>query len=52
MVWSMSHNGSKWVIVERSGMFWVMVHGKEEWKKINEVHYLPERGHDITPLLD
>ena len=28
----------------------IMVHGKEEWKKINEVRYLPERGHDTRVL--
>ena len=52
LVWNMSHDGSMWVIVERSRRFWVVVHGKEKQKKINEVRYLSECGHDITPLLD
>ena len=42
----MSHDGGMWVIVERSGRFWVVVHGKEKWKKENEVRYLTKRGHD------
>ena len=48
----MSQDGGMWAIVERSGRFWVVVHGKEKWKKVNEVRYLTKRGHDITPLLD
>ena len=51
-VWSMRHGGSKWVIIERSGGFWVMIQRKEKRKKRNEVRHLLERGHDITPLLD
>ena len=47
-VQSMSHNGGGWVIVERSGRFWVMVHGKEKRKKINEVRHLAKYGHN-TP---
>ena len=37
-----------WAIVERSGRFWVVVHGKEKWKKVNEVRYLMKRGHDTS----
>ena len=40
----MSRDGGMWVIVERSGRFWVVVHGKEKRKKENEVRYLTERG--------
>ena len=38
----MSHSGSKWVTVERSGRFWVVIQGKGEWKKIKEVRHLLE----------
>ena len=48
----MSHSGSTWVIMERSGRFWVMVQRKEKWKKVKEVRHLLEHGHNITPLLD
>ena len=42
----MRHNGSKWVIVERSGGFWMVIQGEKKRKKINEVRHLLERGHD------
>ena len=44
----MCHGGSKWVIVEHSGRFWVVVQRKEKWKKINEVRYLTKCGHNTN----
>ena len=53
MVWSMRHGGSKWVIMECSGRFWMVVQRKEKRKKINEVRHLPEHGHDTgNPTTD
>ena len=50
MVWSIRHGGSMWVIGEHSRRFWMVVQGKEKWKKINKVRYPSKRGHDIGPL--
>ena len=44
----MHHGRSKWVIVDRSGRFWMVVQGKEKRKKINKVQHLPKRGHDTS----
>ena len=27
----------EWTVIEHSGMFWIMVQGKEKWKKMNKV---------------
>ena len=47
MVQSTRHNGSKWIIMERSGRFWVMVQRIEEQKEINEVRYFEKSGRNI-----
>ena len=47
VVWSICHARGAWTTIEHSRMFWMMVQGKEEWKKINKVQHLSERGHDI-----
>ena len=41
----MRHGGSKWVIVEHSGRFWVVIQGEKKRKKVKEVRHLHERGH-------
>ena len=39
----------RWVIVECSRRFWMVVQRKKKWKKINEVHNAPDSGHDRLP---
>ena len=40
-----------WVIIERSGRFWVQIQRIEEWKKIDKVRHLSDRGHDTRGLV-
>ena len=42
----MSHGRGTWIIIERSGRFWMVIQGKEKRKKIKEVRHLLERVHD------
>ena len=46
MVWSIHHVRGMWTTVERSRTFWMVVQGKEKWKKVNKVQHLSECGHD------
>ena len=52
LVWNVCHISNVWMVVECSGRFWMVVQGKEKQEKVNKVQHLPDRGHDITPLLD
>ena len=52
VVWSIHRVRGAWTIIERSGRFWMMVQGKEKWKKINKVQHLSECGHDINGETD
>ena len=46
VTWSIRHVSSTWSIVECSGLFWMMVQGKEEWKKVNKIRHTPDSSHD------
>ena len=52
VVWSIHEVRDIWTIMERSGVFWIMVQGEKKWKKVNKVHNTPYGGHDNETVPD
>ena len=40
----------RWVFIERSRRFWMVVQGEKKRKKVNKVRHLSERSHNNSPL--